>query len=131
MAEIWRVLRPGGVLHLTTNVAARGGEVWVDRQPWGDASERVNGRVFFERRYSEAELGDRLLSLPWQVEAREYVRQARDVHGRFFAWRPWSFAFGNALALVCPGNFRPVATPAALRAGEMGVAYLRLRRPDS
>jgi hypothetical protein len=75
-------------------------------------------------------LRERLLGLPWAVEALEYVRQARDVHGRFFAWRPWSFAAGNALALVCPRNFRPVATPAALRPGEMGVAYLRLRRPS-
>jgi len=31
MAEMWRVLRPGGVMHLTTNVAPRGGEVRTPR----------------------------------------------------------------------------------------------------
>lgn len=130
MAEMWRVLRPGGVLHLTTNVAARGREVWTSAPVWGEASDRVDGRVFFERHYSEGELEARLLALPWVVEGREYVRQARDVHGRFFAWRPWSFALGGALRWVCPRNFRRVATPAALGPEEMGVAYLRLRRPE-
>ena len=38
MAEIWRVLRPGGVLHLTTNVAARAHDVLVDRPVYGGAS---------------------------------------------------------------------------------------------
>ncbi len=131
MAEMWRVLRPGGTLHLTTNVSARDEEIWIDREIYGEASERVGERVFFERRYAEASLDDRLLRDPWRVEVREYVRQARDVHGRFFALRPWSFAAGGGLRLVCPGNFRPVATPAALRPGEHGVVYLRLRKAGS
>jgi SAM-dependent methyltransferase len=129
MDEIWRVLRPGGTLHLTTNVASEPGEVWVDRAAWGEGGERrEDGRVFFERRYAERDLERRLLGRPWAVTAREYVRQRRDVHGRFFALRPWSFAVGGALRWVCPRNFRPVADAAALPAGEQGVVYLRLRK---
>jgi SAM-dependent methyltransferase len=131
MAEMWRVLRPGGALHLTTNVARRGEDVWVDHEVWGEASpRRADGRVFFERRYGEADLERRLLGLPWRVEAREHVRQRRDVHGRFFALRPWSFALGGALRWVCPRNFAPIPGPAALRPGEVGVVYLRLRKPE-
>jgi SAM-dependent methyltransferase len=129
MAEMWRVLRPGGTLHLTTNVSARGEEVWIDEEIYGAASERVGERVFFERRYTEASLAERLLGLPWEETAREYVRQARDLHRVFYGLRPWSFLAGGALRLVCPRNFRPIATPAALRPGEHGVVYLRLRKP--
>jgi len=103
--------------------------VWIDREIYGEASERVGERVFFERRYTERSLADRLIRDAWTVEEREYVRQAHDVHGRFYALRPWSFAAGGALRFVCPGNFRAIATPAALRPGEYGVAYLRLRKP--
>ena len=39
MAEMWRVLRPGGVLHLTTNVAARAHDVLVDRPVYGGAPD--------------------------------------------------------------------------------------------
>jgi len=129
MAEMWRVLRPGGTLHLVTNVAASDGELLVDQAPWGEASEPAGGRVFFERRYSEASLASRLLGLPWEEGAREYVRERRPVHRPFFAARPWSFAVGGLLPLVCVRNFAPIPGPRALRDDEHGVVYLRLRRP--
>lgn len=122
MAEIRRVLRPGGVLHLTTNVAARAHDVYTARPVYGE------GR-FFERRYSERSLRERLLGLPWQVEAEEYVVERRQVHARFFAARPASFLAGGLLALVAPGNFAPVAGPARVPPEHHGVAYLRLRKP--
>jgi SAM-dependent methyltransferase len=129
MAEMWRVLRPGGALHLTTNVAARAYEVLVDRPVYGEASEEVGGRTFFERRYGPHELDARLLREPWVVEAREYVRERRRVHERFFAARPWSFLAGGLLPLVCARNFAPIAGPEELGPGEHGVVYLRLRKP--
>lgn len=129
MAEMWRVLRPGGVVHLTTNVAATHTDVFVGRQVWGEASERVGERVFFERRYSERAVARRLLELPWTEEHREYVRERRPVHERFFAARPWSFLAGPLLPLVCTGNFARIDTPAALAAGEHAAMYLRLRKP--
>ena len=133
MAEMWRVLRPGGVLHLTTNVSARPGEVRT-REPvyaTGDAPEAPPGGAgaFFERRYSAATLHDRLLALPWVEEAREYVRERRPVHKRFFAARPWSFLVGGLLPLVCARNFVRIADPSELSDGTFGVVHLRLRKP--
>jgi SAM-dependent methyltransferase len=135
MAEMWRVLRPGGVLHLTTNIAGRAGEVRTARpvyatEPQEDGPTSASGAgAFFERRYSAGTLADRLLGLPWAEEAREYVRERRPVHERFFAARPWSFLVGGMLPLVCARNFVPVTDPSELPEGDFGVAYLRLRKP--
>jgi SAM-dependent methyltransferase len=144
MAEMWRVLRPGGVLHLTTNVSARAGEVRT-RAPVYATEEPVESAdppeppaapgdgagSFFERRYTAVTLGERLLGLPWMEEAREYVRERRPVHERFFAARPWSFLAGGLLPLVCPRNFVRIADPSELPEGAFGVVYLRLRKPGS
>jgi SAM-dependent methyltransferase len=132
MAEIWRVLRPGGVLHLTTNVAAHTGEIRTERPVYGDVGEAADGGAdgaFFERQYTEDTLRDRLLALGWREEAREYVRERRPVHERFFAARPWSFLAGGLLPLACVGNFAIIPGPGALAPDEFGVVYLRLRRP--
>ena len=67
--------------------------------------------------------------LPWREEAREYVRERRPVHERFFAARPWSFLAGGLLPLVCVRNFAAIPGPGALAPDEHGVVYLRLRRP--
>lgn len=129
MAEMWRVLRPGGVLHLTTNVAATHTDVFVGRPVWGEASERVGGRVFFERRYSERAVGERLLGAGWIEEHREYVRERRPVHERFFAARPWSFLAGPVLGAVCARNFARIDSPAELAPRRHAAMYLRLRKP--
>jgi SAM-dependent methyltransferase len=130
MAEMWRVLRPGGVLHLTTNVAARAHDVMVERPVYGGSEpEEPAGRHFFERRYSTGTLRERLLGLPWGVEAEEYVIERRPVHERFFAARPASFAVGGLLPLVCARNFARVEGPGDVPAGRHGVVYLRLRKP--
>ena len=126
MAEMWRVLRPGGVLHLTTNVAARAHDVLVDRPVYGGASA-AGGRHFFERRYSAASLRERLLGLPWEVERR-------GVRGR---------APPGARALLCgeaglvSGRGPPHArVPGELRAGggpgrgAAGTARGRLHAPS-
>ncbi|MGD9573711.1 MAG: class I SAM-dependent methyltransferase [Thermoleophilia bacterium] len=139
MAEMWRVLRPGGVVHLTTNVAARPTEVRTaravyapagagDASPAGEAGAGAPG-VFFERWYDDAGIDARLLGEGWVVEAREYVRERLPVHRWFFAARPLSFLGGNLLPLVCPGNFRRIAAAAAVPGGRHGVVYLRLRKP--
>jgi SAM-dependent methyltransferase len=132
MAEIWRVLRPGGVLHLTTNVASEPGEVRTARVVYdtetGSAAPEAGG-AFFERRYSAGTLSARLLGLGWQEEAREYVRERRPVHQWFFRARPLSFLVGALLPVVCVRNFVSMTDPSGLRPGEHGVVYLRLRRP--
>ena len=140
MAEMWRVLRPGGVLHLTTNVAARAGQVRTAQPvyglevpaPAGGAGEHGAATAegaFFERRYSRETLDARLLRDAWVEEAREYVRERRPVHARFFAVRPLSFLAGALLPVFCVGNFVPMADPGELPEGAFGVVYLRLRRP--
>lgn len=135
MAEMWRVLRPGGVLHLTTNVAARAGEVRTARPVYGPGEEpegatTTTGGAFFERRYDDETLDGRLLGLPWRVEAREYVRERLPVHDGFFRARPASFLVGNLLPLVCVPNFPRIRGAAAVPPGRHGVVYLRLRRPE-
>lgn len=130
MAEMWRVLRPGGVLHLTTNVASTPRDVLTSQPVYGTGDPpAAGGPVFFERHYTDETLRDRLFALPWAEEARECVRERRPVHERFFAARPWSFLAGGLLPLVCVRNFATAAGPSELRADEHGVMYLRLRRP--
>ena len=132
MAEIWRVLRPGGVLHLTTNVAAHPREIRTERPVYGEMSGAADDGgegAFFERHYTEAALRERLLALPWSEEVREYVRERRPVHERFFAARPWSFLAGGLLPLACARNFAAISGPGVLAPEEHGVVYLRLRRP--
>lgn len=129
MAEMWRVLRPGGVLHLTTNVAAVHTDVFTGRRVWGEASEQVGERVFFERRYSEEAVARRLLAEGWVEEHREYVCERRPLHERFFAARPWSFLAGPLLAPACTRNFARIDSPAELAPGRHAAMYLRLRRP--
>lgn len=133
MAEIWRVLRPGGVLHLTTNVAAREGEVRTAQVVYdteGAGGQAGGQGVFFERRYSAQGLDARLLTLGWRVEAREYVRERRPVHERFFRARPFAFLVGGLLPLVCVRNFASIPDPSQLGPDEHGVVYLRLRRSE-
>lgn len=132
MAEMWRVLRPGGRVRLTTNVAATRGEALIDRPIYGEENAETtdDGKVFFERHYSAGDLSERLLGLPWEVLEQRYVRQ-RDprIHERFHRAAPASYLAGGALRFVCPGNFAPVASPDDLDPGEMGVVLLELRKP--
>jgi SAM-dependent methyltransferase len=129
MAELWRVLRPGGVLLLTTNVAARAREVLSAAPVYGDASPAVGELAFFERQYDEEALARRLLGLPWDELGRGYVRERLPIHRRFFAARPLSFLAGGLLALVCPWNFARIPGPSALPEGVHGVVALTLRKP--
>jgi SAM-dependent methyltransferase len=130
VGEIWRVLKPGGRLHLTTNVAAWSHEVYADAPVYGEVSARQGDKVFFERRYTDADLADRLLAEPCSVEARELRRAANEsVERRFYRWAPWSYAFGGALRLWCPNNFEAVDSTADLNGRDHGIAYLSLKKP--
>ncbi len=130
MAEMWRVLEPGGVLVLTTNVCAEPRELWRDDRIWGEASTTVGGRVFYERHYTPEELERRLLARPWEVLHREYAIEIdRSIHDRFVTRMPWSLLFGAFLRRRCPANFRVSAEPEILSADRHGVVYLKLRKP--
>jgi SAM-dependent methyltransferase len=131
MAEFWRVLRPGGVLHMTTDVAPQTRDILVDRKVYGEASREVDGGVFFARNYSPEDLERRILgSAPWVVEHREFARQRNEeLERRFYARAPWSYLYGLALRLRCPDNFDVTPGFPDLTGRKQGVVYLRLRKP--
>jgi SAM-dependent methyltransferase len=132
MAEIWRVLKPGGILHVTTNVARVSREIWNRNRPWGAVQAERDGLVFFERHYAPDEVSSRLLGLPWDVLTRAWVTESlRWVEDAFVGLRPLSFVLGRLLRLACPGNFRVSDTPELPVDGRFGVVYLRLRKPEA
>jgi SAM-dependent methyltransferase len=132
LAEIWRTLKGGGVLELTTNVSRESGEIFVDEELYGEASRRIAGKVFFERRYSERDLQDRLLAEPWEVLDREFARQIDPtIEERFYRRAPWSYLYGGLLRFQCPRNFDVAGSTDFLRSDEQGVVYMRLRKPVS
>jgi SAM-dependent methyltransferase len=131
MAEMWRVLRPGGVLHLTTDVAPASRDVYVGEEIYGAASQRVDGgRVFFARHYTPGDVEQRLLRLPWEIEHCEFARQ-RDERWerRFYRAVPWSYLAGGLLRVPCADNFDVGRDVPELADRQHGVVYLRLRKP--
>lgn len=128
MAEMWRVLKPGGILILTTNVCAERRELWREDRIWGEASRSVDGRVFFERHYTPEDLSRRLLAArPWEILHREYAMEIdRSIHDNFVARMPWSVLYGALFRRRCPSNFRVSAGPEILTPERHGVVYLKL-----
>jgi len=130
LREIWRVLRPGGVLHLTTMISNAHRDKVIDHKLYGDASTEVGGGVFYSRYYDDATLQTRLLSLPWEVNAFEEIRQINpSIESTFYRLAPWSYAGGFALRWLCPTNFAKIDRTAQLADDEFGVVYLKLRKP--
>jgi SAM-dependent methyltransferase len=130
MAELWRVLRPGGVLQLTTDIAPVPRDVFLDDKIYGAASPEVGDHVFFAHQYGPGEIDSRLLGLPWEVERREYARQRHERWERWFYRRaPWSYPLGGLLRLVCSRNFEVSGSMPDLTGRHHGVLYLRLRKP--
>lgn len=129
LAEMWRVLRPGGVLHLTTDVATEPKTVHVDDLIYGEASSEHDGRVFFKRDYGIAEIEDLVRQRPWTERSREYVVQRRPgIEVTFYSRAPWSYLYGPLLRWMCPHNFLGSDSPEILRGVDHGVIYLRLEK---
>ena len=130
LSEIWRVLKPGGVLVLTTDVAAVPRDVFVTSRLYGEASELGDERgVFFKHEYSPSEIEHLLSARSWDVEHREYAAQRNPaIEQRFYRRAPWSYAYGPMLRLVCPRNFVTSDSPEPIERDGRGVVYLRLRK---
>ncbi len=127
--EMWRVLKPGGVLHLTTDVASEPKDVYVDDHVYGEASHRQDGRVFFKHDYSVDEIDALFSALPWCERLREFVVQRRpEIEQRFYGCAPWSYLVGPLLRLVCPRNFCGSSTPDVLAGADHGVVYVQLEK---
>ena len=131
LAEILRVVRPGGTLVLTTDVAAVPADVHVGDKIYGEASEETAEGVFFKHEYAPAEVDALVAGAGWEIEHREYAIQKRPGIER---------AFYRLRAVVVPR--RPVppprvpdATSRRRQSPELierrgpGVVYLRLRKP--
>ncbi|CAN5157982.1 hypothetical protein BH23ACT9_BH23ACT9_33630 [soil metagenome] len=130
LGEMFRVLAPGGVLHLTTDVAPVGADVFVEDRVYGSASVRHGDHgVFFKHDYAPAEIDTLLDDRPWETVLREYaVQRDPQVERRFYARAPWSYAYGPLLRFTVPRNFEVSASPDVLRAGAQGVTSLQLRK---
>jgi SAM-dependent methyltransferase len=128
LAELWRVLKPGGSLHLTTDVSVEPKDVFVGEKIYGQASDlaREEG-VFFKHDYAVEDI-DRLTSArPWRVDLREFAAQKNPgIERRFYARVPWSYAYGPFLRFRCANNFETSSTPDVIAAAGSGVVYLRL-----
>jgi len=132
MGEMWRVLKPGGRLILTTNVATEPREFFRGDRIWGEASEVVGDKVFYERHYSPAQVDQRLLGRGWTVERREFaVERNRWVQDWFVALLPMSYLAGAWLRFLCPRNFLVSDSPSVLSPARHGVVYLELRKPEA
>jgi SAM-dependent methyltransferase len=130
MAEMWRVLRPGGVLELTTEVSPAGGDRYVDDHLYGEASPGEEGRVFFGRRYTAEEVQSRLLREPWEELEREWARWRDPVlEETFYRRAPWSYLWGGLLRLRAPEAVEVGPSIDILGPQEAGALYLRLRKP--
>ena len=131
LAELWRVLKPGGVLHLTTDVSVEAKDVFVAEKIYGQASE-ISGEqgIFFKHDYALEDIDRLVTGRPWQVELREFAAQKNpDIERRFYARVPWSYAYGPLLRVVCANNFKTSSTPDVVSAAGSGVVYLRLVKP--
>jgi SAM-dependent methyltransferase len=130
LSEIWRVLKPGGVLVLTTDVAAVPRDIFTTRRLYGRASQLGDERgVFFKHEYSPSEVEQLLSARSWAVEHREYAAQRNPaIERQFYARAPWSYAYGPLLRLVCPANVVTSESPELIERDGGGVVYLRLRK---
>lgn len=129
VAEIWRVLRPGGELILTTNVAREAKELWREDRIWGRGSSVIGGRIFYERHYSPRDVTRRLLASDWSILEREYAADRNPaIHRRFVSLAPWSYLSGLLLRAICPKNFATSHEPEILTPDRHGVVFLRLRK---
>lgn len=133
LGEMGRVLKPGGVLHLTTDVAESARDVFVDEKVYGEASQSDATRgVFFKHDYSLDEIQDLIdggTSGVWAVRHKEFaVQKNPKIEENFYRRAPLSYAYGPLLRFVCPKNFRVSSTDDIISDGNHGVIYLQLEK---
>ena len=76
LAEMWRVLKPGGALHLTTDVAAEPRRLHR-RSRYGMVSPVVEGRgFFFKHDYTPPEVDELIATRPWESRRSRSLRRS-------------------------------------------------------
>lgn len=130
LGELWRVLAPGGILHLTADVASAPRDVYADRKVYGHASPTVEGgKVFFKHDFSPPEIERLIADRPWRVRRLEYARQRNPgIERWFYDHAPWSYVTGPFLRLVCPGNVETAPSSAIVDRSGQGVVYVQLEK---
>ncbi len=130
LEQMRRVVKPGGVLHLTTMVSAEARDVYVDHLIYGEASDEDEQGVFFEHVYAPEELNALVEQAGWTLTEAEYAVQTRPrIQQRFYSLAPFSYVFGGLLRVWFPRTIDVSQSDAAIRAlgkDAAGVAYLRL-----
>jgi SAM-dependent methyltransferase len=129
LSEILRVIRPGGMLVLTTDVASVPADVHVEGRIYGEASEETPEGVFFKHEYAPREVDDLVTGAGWEIEHREFAIQSRPwIERSFYRLAPWSYLVGPLLRFVCARNFETSESPELIERHGPGVVYLRLRK---
>ena len=132
LAEMWRVLVPGGMLRLTTDVAATAGDVYLGERIYGEASKSSGAGVFFKHDYGLDEIEDVIGSGGWEIVGREFaVLRDPTIESRFYDRAPWSYLYGGLLRRTCPSNFETSESPDLIERTGRGVVHLALRKPSS
>lgn len=131
LAEVWRVLKPGGSLHFTTDIALQARDHFAEEGEWGDASTLADERgVFYKHDYTAVELAELFSHKPWEVVTREFAAAKNPRIERWYTGHlPWSSATGPFLRFVCPSNFITSGNPNVIDAVGEGVAYVHARKP--
>jgi SAM-dependent methyltransferase len=104
LAEMWRVLKSGGVLHLTADVAAEPQDVFIADKRYGAASLEVEARgFFFKHDYSIDEIERLVAGRPWEISECAFTIQRKPgIERWYYAHAPWTYATGPFLRFVCP-----------------------------
>ena len=100
LAELARVVRPGGKVLVTLPYAATYREDWRDRPVYA-AHEPVDGRYFFQRWYDDEHL-DRLVAAAPSLElvSREVVRMEPNWNAAYTRTFPWLLPLGPFYGLI-------------------------------
>ena len=95
LAELARVVRPGGRVILTLPFSEPYHEDWRDRPLYGDQEPGPDGRYFFERRYDEARLQRLIAAAPGLLLTdRSVVRMEPNWNRLYLRAFPWLIALG-------------------------------------
>ena len=100
LAELARVVRPGGRVVITLPYARRYREEWRDKPVYGDEGE-VGGRYFFERWYDEERVAQLVESVPaLEPISRRVSRLWPNWHRAYTRHFPWLMALGPFYGLL-------------------------------